>query len=433
MKRISWYHELLRISPYLIITAALGPYLGTGLGIRTDHVTIYPLCALALPIFLRDYRGLAISKTYRKIIWLWAAIATWSVCFSLLRYHQQPYTEMRLLISRGEKYIQPLAIAITMIAFLRLKKPAELPKVLANAIRLLFLLLVINAIIICLQALTTIDFQPVLSKFWQEVADKEMLAVATWAMMMGRFTGIFNQPVEVGMLYSLAVLLWTYAIVSKKQRLTLPQVIVLYLMFLAGLLAISKVFLIGGVLLFTIYSLSSKALRRMLLIFFILLPLMGLSIHALSSRWTGFEFFSSYFSGYNPDYIEVFSGMRFTGSAYEESFIVTRFREVWAEAPLAGTGIGSFSIVDNAYFEIFAQGGTIALIIYMSILLLLLWFSIRGALRKNEECRLLFFITILLLGAGMGAPVLTINRFSPIFWTLLPLLLEISKQNNAEA
>jgi O-antigen ligase len=98
-------------------------------------------------------------------------------------------------------------------------------------------------------------------------------------------------------------------------------------------------------------------------------------------------------------------------------------REVWHEAPVQGLGFASAVTLDNAYVEFLFQGGVIGLAGYVAVLGVMGWIGLSHYVAGREEGRLLLCCFVFLVGAGVGAPVLTINRFSTAFWVFFVSLL----------
>lgn len=88
--------------------------------------------------------------------------------------------------------------------------------------------------------------------------------------------------------------------------------------------------------------------------------------------------------------------------------------------------MGSQVVYDSALFHTFSSGGIIALILYIGILLIMLWNCYQFFFYANTspEFKLFFYLFILVIGSGFGAPVLTLNRSSIILWVFIGLTLQ---------
>jgi hypothetical protein len=101
--------------------------------------------------------------------------------------------------------------------------------------------------------------------------------------------------------------------------------------------------------------------------------------------------------------------------------VATGFNVVWQESPVAGIGLAHRMTVDSAYLDMYAVGGFVAVLLY-SVLLACL--GVLGAryYRRSLKGKFVFFMFLLVVGASLGAPVVTANRFAPAFWVLFALL-----------
>ncbi len=146
----------------------------------------------------------------------------------------------------------------------------------------------------------------------------------------------------------------------------------------------------------------------------------GVVVSLFVELWEGFNFFLRLFAldNINEGAIELFTGGRFDG---DESGVSLHFAEVWSKAPLTGFGVGlrGEQALDNALIEYFLYGGIVGLAFYIAILAVILWVAFRGLKTDPVHGKLLMSLWILINGAGIGAPVLTINRSSIFLWIIL--------------
>lgn len=235
-------------------------------------------------------------------------------------------------------------------------------------------------------------------------------SVWSQAMDVGRFSGIFNQPLEAGVFYSVALLAlaycWKYASLNK-----LLMLILLVLIFAGGSLSLSKNFLVVGVATALIFSIWIGVIP-IWLVLAIAIPT-AIVVPPLFAR-------------YNPEYVDSLMALYYTGGIFsaltagrfgqEDSQVAILFQSLFevGDWPL-GRGLGSHLPLDNGFLEFFYQGGIVALGGFVFALLALLAYGWRD--RTTNAGRLLVALTAFTAGASLGGPAFTANRAN------IPLLL----------
>src|SRR5690606_14047310 len=101
------------------------------------------------------------------------------------------------------------------------------------------------------------------------------------------------------------------------------------------------------------------------------------------------------------DWVNLFTAGRF---GYEETTVMSMFRQVTLEAPLTGFGFGSAPALDGGYLYFYYQGGIVALTIYLTMLVSFLTVAIRATMRGLKEGPLLVAFLSLVIGSDIGAP-----------------------------
>lgn len=202
------------------------------------------------------------------------------------------------------------------------------------------------------------------------------------------------------------------------------------MLLLGGLLSVSKVFLLLAVPLFVCWVLINrrglplKCLRAThgwlaIGVVMVFVPLMA-------SRWQGVNRLKKTLGLADQvgssGFLSRLTGKRF-GEA--DSNVLTAFSEVWENAPLQGFGFVQRRGFDNAYLEFFYQGGSVGILLYLAVLAWLGLLGCRVLSWGRSEGSMLLLILIFVVVAGLGAPVLTINRSSILLWLLLSIFLEL--------
>ncbi len=393
----------------LILISAFGPYIFRNSGVRLEHLIIYPLAVILLIRYFLNPKK-ATPRIYHIILTLWLLLIFWLI---LITYFTKE-TFSFFIIAEMENMIQPLALLFILGELLKELSFDEQIKFLKVAAWVIIILLALNAIL----SIATIFVDTWSIVHWFLRGDNFLETVWGRSLTNGRYLGIFNQPFEAGLAYSIGLLLWVYLLLRQKAGSFLLLNVGISLI-AGGLLSISKVFLLGGIpaaILFAVWVLNTRRAKRLGGVFILLVIVTGL----LTSfrRWVGAQYLLQLF-----DYKQVskvgalslYSG----GRLNQSSFVGHLFRLVWDVSPLVGFGFGVNFALDNAYLEFFYQGGLIALAIYLGILTILGLSFFRKLASGLIEAKMALLLVALVLFAGFGAPVLTINRSSILVWVVL--------------
>jgi hypothetical protein len=245
-------------------------------------------------------------------------------------------------------------------------------------------------------------------------------------MNMGRYGGIFNQPFESGLGYSLALLGW-YQLRSHEKRIPFWEYGRLLLLMFGGLASVSKVFLFAGIPLFMAFILACKPYRILMISLLVLIGLVFVFDNVRES-WGGSSLIESYFSvGKGTDLLSLYTANRF---AHRSTQVQEQFSEVWNRSPLFGFGFAPLEVMDNGLLWAFGGGGIIGGSIFVLILCKAL-VRTGSLVRKSKEQIFPFLMLLLMVMAAMGAPAFTINRSSTIFWTVYPLAILVGLRQSS--
>lgn len=413
--------------PVFIIVASFGPYVFPSYGLRSEHFLVYPLLLLAVPVFLMRQHFFYLYKPILEMLVLLLGITLWTMIVSLSGDYVSESSYK--FISSLENYIQPTAIIIVVLTFVSYASYASFLYCFQRLCWVLILLLCLNSVV----AFASIFWN--LSNFIQPFVEGcfrgSGTSVSHLAWTMGRYSGIFNQPVESGLTYSLGLLSWGY-LSRICMRIDFTNYCTLFMLIVGGILSVSKVFILGGMPLFILYLNPMRNFRKYFSWRFVLTAIIGYYIVlSMVPFWSGWDFFLRLFKlgESNTNLIYLYTAGRF---GIQGAGVQSTFAKVWQEAPLQGFGFGVSSLLDNGYLEFFLQGGMVALLGYFALLGIFFQHCLRGFLNGYEEGRLLLAFFVLVVGGSLGAPVLTINRFSTIFWvlnTFLFLMLQIRRRD----
>lgn len=317
-----------------------------------------------------------------------------------------------------ENFIQPGCI-ILICEYL--KNVEKVEHLIERCIFAFLVLLSFNALLQITSVFTDISFVTNAFTTGDQFDETHRKSVSAAAASMGRYSGIFNQPIEAGLTYSLGLFtIYLLTVRSKIKRLT--QTIFLILICVGGFLCVSKVFIFVGFPIFLILVFSSRHIVRFITVpSFVATTSIIIIINEYLYIWKGSNMLLSKFTGDNQDIVSTFTAGRW---GKETGTIDQLYYQVLSEAPFRGLGYNIQAALDNAYIEFYAQGGAIALIFYIIILLTMLLMINRSYFLGNKSTKIMFVMWLLTIIGGMGAPVLTINRFSTLFWVFFMLLYD---------
>jgi hypothetical protein len=407
-----------RFTPWivpLVLLASFGPYISQGAGLRSEHVLLYPLTAVALFLIMVGRRTLLSVHPLPVVAALLLANLLWITLVTALAPR---FTSFALVAAQIENMVQPLAVLVVAGTFARAATLEHARDAVRLACLWLIGLLVANTLLSVLSMFVNVS--PFIERFLRE--EDGLGSVWMAAVDLGRFTGIFNQPMESGLTYSLGLLAWGHLTRAYAMRSVVGYV-VLFLLLLGGTLGTSKIFLIGGLPLFLVYVFSLRGIGRLLFNARLWL-VVGAGIGGLAvllANWRGRSYFEILMSSSSRwDMLTLITGGRFGGG---DTLVKDLFRRVARESPVFGFGFGAEHTFDSTYAEFFVMGGAVSIVLLLALFAVLGWVGVRTAYASVEEGRLLAAVAVLLVGAGIGAPTVTINRFSTVLWLLVVLLL----------
>lgn len=415
----------------VLIASAFGPYVFAGMGLRTEHFVIYPGTAL---LWATTRWALKWPVSVRLLFTALAVEVVWMVTVTFVRslsggIESVDAPPIFRVLSHLENVIQPLAI-IFLVVLVYQKYPRSIgPSLLDKVALAVMIFLTCNSAV----ALTSIfvDLTSLIDPFYASSTAEQGTAWQN-SIAAGRYTGIFNMPFVGGVAYSLGILLWAYR-VRTAQDVRVIDLVFLGGLILGGTLGVSKVFLIGGSLVFLVYLRPLKIIasrpKNVLLAGIaagILLLIGAIGVGPLDDIKT-FDRIARYFEvGENAgDLLAVYTANRLVPGS---SLVIPLFVEAWQEAPLWGFGLAASTLLDNGYLEAFYQGGLVALLAYLWGLGVIFWQGFRLWERRIEEGRLLIAVGVLLVGANLGAPATSVNRFSVLLWLVVTLLFIVGEK-----
>lgn len=392
----------------MVSAAVFGPYvLG---GFRTEQLAIY----LSLGGVLVSARHLRPQPMFLNFAILWGAVL--GIALTSAAFPVQTTFEAGELLPGLDNLVLPLAtVAITAIWSSGGDERRREALDLASSV--LCYGLCLNTVVTI--ASIYIEF-PWLELFWSSTNEE---SVATRAAQLGRVSGIFNQPAESGMAYSigLALAMWRW---SWRQNRSRKLLIVATLLVVGGMLSVSKIFLLGGLPVFAVLLFAEQRGRGRRLI--IGVPVSLTLIGGLTSGvipWSGSDRLREFFEGGRPNQsaLTYFSAGRYGARSTLE--VVARI--TLDEAPWFGYGAQGIDVAyDSSWVEMLVIGGLVALICFLVLVFLLAL----GAWTMNRqtfplERRLSLALIAIFALSSFGAPAATANRSATLLWLVLGLSL----------
>lgn len=408
--------------PVWLVVFSFGPYVFPSMGIRTEHIFLYSLLPFAFLILLGNRRAVFYDQSMFFIFVLVFMLTVMTLLSTIFGYDNIiDNTSIGKIISHLEKYLRPMATIIVLCAFFCKVDTHKCRKALINVSKALLYMLAINTLLVLIQLVTDISFILDYFTVGMGAANLEVKSVAELAIMMGRFTGVFNQPAESGLAYGLGLFAWAY-LSCLKVKSGIPfkgNYLLLVFVILGGFFSISKIFIVVGFPLFILYLVAVNKYTHILnikLFLFLLFGFLSIGYIIAQGDKDGTSRFYSLTTlmTATEDPVFMLTGGRFGNN---DASLTSKFIKVWATDPLFGRGFASFVTLDSGYFEFFAQGGLICLIGFFSILIGMAWAALKNI--KTDEGVLLMFVVIFISGAAVGMPPLTANRFSPIIWVFI--------------
>ena len=154
------------------------------------------------------------------------------------------------LMSAMENFIQPVALVIIIFFVAKPLNRLERLSLLRIASITIILMLCLNSILSILTIFY--DTWPFLQYFTMagkylenSIGNVEVIHVSQLSTSGGRYSGVFSQPAEAGLAYSIAIIVWVYLATTCK-RITSIGWLSLGIIIIGGSLTISKTFILGG-------------------------------------------------------------------------------------------------------------------------------------------------------------------------------------------
>lgn len=411
MSRTSWI-------PVLLVVTAFLPYLSKDRGIRVENLVTAILAVWAGIIFL--YQG-KIQRVLFPALGLSVVIFFHIVAATAL--NGAGMADLKLALGRIDHYSRPLAVLLVCGVCLAGASRDTVLRVFVACGKVLLVCVTLNAAVQVATVFTTVDW--IVTSF-RPAAGATGLTVADMAAGNFRFVGIFNQPLEHGAVYAVAIIVW----VRLWQGRFLPSwaaLTSLIAIVVGGVLGISKVFLLGGIPAAVFLFFARGVRARDVAILGAAVIALVLVFSGVAVAWRGSGSISMLLStGLSPRslFYIVFGG-RFGGG---QDYMLTSnlATDLWAiarQSPLFGVGAGqSFRVGDNEYLMGLVEGGILVLLLIVFRIVGFFVSAVRASL-MNHNARALAALTGMVALGSMGGPISGIPRSGTVIWVFLTLLM----------
>lgn len=233
---------------------------------------------------------------------------------------------------------------------------------------------------------------------------------------VGRYTGLFNQPIEAGIFYSVALIAGMHALKFGKMNRLVIFASLVAVMF-GGIACLSKNFIVLGAAGALGYAFMIKLISRTVVVF-LSIPIIAAIPMALEGL--NLDYVTSLRDLYHEGGIlAALSAGRFGSAGGSVSQL---FESLFATGDwVTGRGLGSHLPLDNGYLEYLYQGGIVALAGYLVALATLSWVAIVN--QAYSEGKLLMVLTGYVWLASAGGPAITSSRAGVVLMILMSACL----------
>ena len=400
----------------LMLYSSFGWYIFPDFGIRLEHVFIYLFL-----LFSILNNGIYLKKNKHVFLLLFSLLSL--ILIPFIGYTALDKTlEISLVIRQLENYTQPLAIVLISFSVLRNLNYPELKLYFDFIIKVFVILMAFHTLISILMKVYP-GFE-----YWRMFTGTNIISELSWETNMnaaeiaahgGRSSGIFTQLFEAGYAYSLALIFWAYLKNTNTSFIKYSHIILL-LIFIGGLITYSKVFLVLGILFFSLIIKNIFLLRYLLVVpFFIVVSLFyDLNLGVFEKGFVYIErliFFSSNYSMF-----DIYTSGRFS----DDSIIITNMKDIAYNSPIFGYGYGSIRTSDFSLYEVISLGGLTGVLIYLLLFLHLFYLCYSILDKKIRE--LCMYVMLLTFLTSISAPTITANRISVIFWIMISVVVMLN-------
>lgn len=277
-----------------------GIYLIPQFGIRSDHIIIYSLFALVSVYFFLLNRPIKVNDS---VLYLLSFLIIINVVGLIATFSNQNSISIYEILADIENYLQPIILIILASYFVINIKKISLDEQITIVSKIFTIFISLNAIFsIFLLYVGPNEYLYLIGG----LPDDEGYNVAERALYAHRSGGVFSQPIDAGIAYSIGMIVWLY--LFDKNKISIKErpiyVVQFLLMIVGGFVSGSKVaYILGwGLSLIYIFFLSNiyhKLLGQvkilLTIIFFIILIYIVIQFwDGVGNLWRNYYYFIYY-------------------------------------------------------------------------------------------------------------------------------------------
>ncbi len=408
-----------------LLLSAFSPYVWGR--VRADALVLYLIACLALLQLVRERGRIGMTPRLLAVVFMLTALLLWPLVISLSGFPLDAEDSIAL-IARLDNYLRPVLLVGILIVFFGRLDPKEHAQLQSLTARLVVVMALVNVLFIVMHE--TVGIRPFLELFHPPMTSTRP---ALWdrAASMGRLTGLFSSPFEMGVFsgVSLLSLIWLYRVGVWTRVFPLLTIGILA----SGALSVSRAFLFVGLpLALTFWLLTTRSWTRSG--WSRVRPVTSAAavvVVAVSSAliywmdWPGRDRLLrqvSVWTGEGTLDISLATGGRYgSGGGLGEAMT-----QVIARGEFVGQGLHVRGVVDSAFYEHLIVGGLFNIIIYSALIgALLIMASRRRGIGPDRFMGMILVVAV--FAWSTGAPTLTMNRVLPVLWMVLGLWVFLNR------
>jgi hypothetical protein len=383
------------VIPYLLILSALLPYLPYGL--RVEHLLIPALVAWTI---------LGAKRVHAETLLIASSLTIGALTAA---FFSQYSTETGADADPTSQFVRLILPAFGMMAL-----PTVLPQRENVTVEVSEAAAITGALVGTFTGISLVNgyAQSFLSLWTQQQEG----SVWSNAFDVGRYTGVFNQPIEAGIFYSLCLIGAVHAYrYGKMNRIAL--LLAMALIIFGGSASLSKNFIVLGAACAVGYAFMNKLLSRWLMV---ILSIPIIAVAPIGLERVNINYIASIRDLYlDQGLIGALSAGRFGTEGGSVALLFESLMETgdgWT-----GRGLGSQLPLDSGYLEYFYQGGILSLAGYLMALATLSLYGWKN--RAHRDGQLLLVLMAYIWLSSAGGPTITASRTGIILLILISACL----------
>ena len=261
----------------LFFLALTGLYPIQGNGIRLDHIIIYFLFLIYMINFFFLNKKISFHQHHLYIIFLFLLIIFLGIFSASINLNTN---NSYYFFSQIENYFQPIALIIlTFFLVNSLSKYFTTSEFVTHVMKIYLFFMCFNTILAIVMLNVGVGSYV---NYIGGPLDDDGLNVISRSLPAGRSAGVFNQPIDGGVAYSIAILVWLYLFDKLKNKNSIQFFFILPILLVGSLLVGSKVSQFLGIIFSLFYLVSLGKVFHLLFSYKAILAFMTLFLIGLS-------------------------------------------------------------------------------------------------------------------------------------------------------